>query len=211
MTTDYSDSRDRFQRETAGHEMTVLHDDGLYRHLRFNAPGGGFNWFDLITVPHALIYRGDGESFVFSRIEDMFEFFRSPAGRIYPGYWAEKLTSSPDAAKSYSEDLFRQHVAEAVKECEGDFSGLGKAVEEEFFGEDSYCNTEYEETAREALNSFEYQPDGAEGDPFTFEDSWEWDLRGWDWWFLWACQAIVWGIAQYDAARQLAPAGGEVR
>lgn len=25
----------RFARDTAQHEMTVLHDDGLYRHLRF--------------------------------------------------------------------------------------------------------------------------------------------------------------------------------
>jgi hypothetical protein len=26
---------ERFTRETAGHTMTIAHDDGLYRHLRF--------------------------------------------------------------------------------------------------------------------------------------------------------------------------------
>lgn len=42
---------------------------------------------------------------------------------------------------------------------------------------------------------------------FRFADSWEWDLRDWDWWFLWACHAIQWGVAQYEAAR--VPAGAE--
>jgi hypothetical protein len=27
----------RFAKDTATHRMTVLHDDGLYRHLRFEA------------------------------------------------------------------------------------------------------------------------------------------------------------------------------
>ena len=39
---------ERFKRETAGHQMTVLHDDGLYRHLRFMNPEfGSISRFDL--------------------------------------------------------------------------------------------------------------------------------------------------------------------
>ena len=32
-------------------------------------------------------------------------------------------------------------------------------------------------------------------------DIWEWDLRDYEWSFLWCCHAILLGIAQYDAAR----------
>src|SRR3954466_1726422 len=77
---------------TRPHEVTVLHDDGLYRHLRFRSPDHSAYWFDLITVPGCLIFRGDGDSFVFSRTEDMFGFFRSSReGSINPTYWSEKL------------------------------------------------------------------------------------------------------------------------
>ncbi|KFK87785.1 hypothetical protein IX27_17945 [Streptomyces sp. JS01] len=43
--------------------MTVLHEDGLYRHLVFADPAGGFYRFDLVTWPHNLMLRGDGFSF----------------------------------------------------------------------------------------------------------------------------------------------------
>lgn len=35
-------------------------------------------------------------------------------------------------------------------------------------------------------------------DGFTFTDTWEWDLRDWDWQYLWCCHAIIFGIAQHD-------------
>lgn len=35
--TDYPEIASRFARETSAHRMTVLHDAGLYRHLRFEA------------------------------------------------------------------------------------------------------------------------------------------------------------------------------
>ncbi|MCX4543831.1 hypothetical protein [Streptomyces sp. NBC_01565] len=44
----------RFARETAGHEMTVLHEDGLYRHLRFATPKGYYA-FDLVAWKHKLV------------------------------------------------------------------------------------------------------------------------------------------------------------
>lgn len=38
--------------------------------------------------------------------------------------------------------------------------------------------------------------------PFTFRRIHDWDLRDFDWWYLFACHAIKDAIAQYDAARQ---------
>ena len=53
----------------------------------------------------------------------------------------------------------------------------------------------FEETARAAAVRFEHR---VKDRAWTFDDVWEWDLTTWDWHFLWACHAIVWGIAQYD-------------
>jgi len=131
----------RFKNDTAKHEMTVLHDDGLYRHLRFTPvvtdektgkrSRSSSYWFDLITWPGCLAVNGDCGSFMFSRIEDMFEFFRG--SRINPQYWAGKVCGET-TTKSYGEDLFRQQVADEVKEAEKDWPGLAEAVQEAIFG-----------------------------------------------------------------------------
>lgn len=251
---------ERFARETAQHQMTVLHDDGLYRHLRFRATWwqppllkqqtSSFYWFDLITIPGALTFQGDGTSYVFSRIADMFEFFRSPVGRVNPGYWSEKLTSTrngQDGVKVYDEKLFRQHVIEdfveharsrgyttrAGKVVSGGVPrGTGKALREQVL-DDPDGMLAFEPDARRIIDEFQHgghratcscgasrefsteldaklwdghtrglhrvSVERVEG--FRFSDTWEWDCSTWDWWFLWACHAIVWGIAQYDAAK----------
>lgn len=183
---------ERFARDTANHKMTVLHDDGLYRHLRFRAERS-FYWFDLITVPGALIFRGDGESYVFSRMEDMFEFFRSSAYKGEPNvmYWAEKVTSDQKALKRYSYERFVSTVKETLIDRirSGDVPpGTSKALIEQ--AEDDYDVT-YEEGARALLDEFEHKG-------FRFGETWEWDFSDYDWWFVWALHGILWGIAQYD-------------
>jgi hypothetical protein len=174
------------------HEMTVLHDDGLYRHLRFRSPDSGFYWFDLITWPGNLTINGDAGTYTFARVTDMFEFFRGERG-INPGYWAEKVPSET-RTKVYSEDKFRQHVfeyaADAIRQGNAP-KGLALAVRRQILeNEEIY----YEDGARQALDAFEH---GACG--WRFVDTWEWDLSDYEWSFLWCCHAIQWGIAQYDA------------
>ncbi|MCC5574569.1 hypothetical protein IMZ11_02800 [Microtetraspora sp. AC03309] len=179
------DIAERFQRETAKHTMTVRHDEGLYRHLRFRDPKHGMYWFDLITVPHALIFRGDGESFVFDRMDDMFEFFRSGIWRdgsvhINPGYWAEKLTSDRDSVKKYDQGLFEQTVKEHVAEAILDRSaprGISRAIKELF----EYGDITWEGGARRALEEFEYCTFKASclcGAEETFTDEIDADLWG---------------------------------
>lgn len=190
----YADAADRFRRDTADHEMTVLHGDGLYRHLRFRDPTSSFSWFDLITWPHNLAINGGMGSYAFSRMEDMFEFFRG--GDINPGYWAEKLRAAgQDGVKSYSEDRFRQIVTEHVEEA--DDPALTVAAKEQILDNEGI---HYESGAWAALNAFDYAD-------FRFRDIWEWDLRDYTEQFLWCCHAIRWGIAQYDAAKAVAPNG----
>lgn len=66
----------RFARDTAEHEMTILHDDGAYRHVTFHNREHAWNmWFELITVPGALIFQGDiGGGYSFRRTHDMFRY-----------------------------------------------------------------------------------------------------------------------------------------
>lgn len=192
----------RFRRETADHAMTVLHDDGLYRHVRFQrqvwrpplaAPQrSSMYWFELITAPGSLIFQGDGDSFVFRRVEDMFEFFRGPVGDINPSYWGEKLTDGRDRVLKFNSEKFERRVKDAfVEACRdgGVPSGTGLALRE-----DVLDLSDYEHEARRALNEFEHKG-------FRFYDTYEWDFDDYDWWFLWALHGIVWGIAQYDAAK----------
>ncbi len=213
MADPYAPIARRFKRETKTHTMTVLLDQGLHRHVHFQPrTGSSAYWFDLITVPGALIFQGDGESFVFRRVRDMFEFFRSnpdrSTARINPHHWSEKLTDGRNRVQTYSRKVFDQHVKDVLADARqwGDRPrGLVKAVREEIL---ESPDADYEDSARALLSEFEFyldeahRYDAATKPDFQFSDTWEWDLRDYDWWFLWACHAIVWGIARYDEARK---------
>lgn len=193
MSTE-SEIYERFQREAADHQMTVMHDDGLYRHLRWAQPRNELYRFDLITWPHGLLIRGDGPNFVFSvyPTKDLFDLFRQTShSGINPGYWQEKVVAGQ--VHSWSEDLFRDWLGKKATVDEVQFPGLTQAVHEWFFHGDEF-STEYEETARHAVAQFShgsYQ--------LRFPEPWEQSFEDFDWSFLWACHAIVWGIAKYDA------------
>lgn len=151
---EYKDAAERFQRDTAGHEMTIVHDDGLHRHLQFKAPGASFYGFELVTWPGSLAIRGGMDGFMFSRIMDMFEFFRGK--RINPDYWAEKTEGGRDSCKRYSQEKFCQVVKERfVEEVRdgGTPRGLGKAVRAEILNSDEIG---WEDDARRVLDEFEY-------------------------------------------------------
>lgn len=186
----------RFAIDTAKHEMTIRHEDGLYRHLRFREPASSFYWFDLITWPGVLTISSDMGCFVFSRLNDMFEFFRGHA--INPDYWAEKLRCE-SKTKVYDEDKFRARVLAEAIENEERCPGLTAAVTGEVLADDDIT---FEAGARRLIEEFRFKYDG--GDPlglntFAFYETYEWDLTDWTAQFLWCCHAIVWGIAQYDA------------
>lgn len=201
----------RFVREVAEHELTIAHDDGLYRHLKFRHTGkcySGYYWFDLITVPGSLIFRGDGESYVFARMEDMFEFFRGSAweGRPNVGYWAEKVTSERDRLQQYDEDLFRRELKRHVTEYyepQPVPTELWQAITDEIL-DSGYLASEDE--AQRLAQEFSWYADPDDRwkldtrPDFQFYDVWEWTVRDYDWWFLWALEAILWGIGKYDEA-----------
>lgn len=200
-----------FQASTGHHELAVLRDDGLYRHLRFRGTSSSSYWFDIVTWPGNLAFTGDMGSYLFGRAgsEDMLAFFRGR--RINPGYWAEKVKAADHSGvKRYSPEVFLQSVAEEAAGYEDAFPGLTYAVNAAVT--DELFNAEDEAQAREFLNDFEYRPadeDARDDAPlaFRFADAWEWDLTDFGFHYLWCCHALVWGIARYDEAK----AAGEAR
>lgn len=193
---------DRYRSDTKDHELTIMHDDGLYRHLRIARPGSSMQYFDLITWPGRLSIVGDiGTGWVFSRAEDMFEFFRSPSGQINPGYWSEKVITGRAEMESFSEEKFRAWLGEEVDQREESWPGLREAVAEQIFDGNDEGSYMFEQEAFDALGAFHF------GITENDETRWfEFDLadarfRDWDWSFLWCCHAIVDGIARYDEVK----------
>lgn len=225
----YAKSRERFERDTAEHEMTVLRDDGMYRHVRFARPDSSSYLYDLVTWPGYLAIVGDCEDYLFCRATDMFEWFvgRGQDG-INPHYWSEKLCGDRgrDIACGYSEDALRARVIGWFEDMTGPINpeayvredyftsldlavwqrlSLSRALEAEILSDE---DGEGEAGAHRRLRDFEWFCDGSEaweyhphGTPSVrIEESYEWDLRDYDGWFLWCCWAIRRGIERYRAA-----------
>ncbi len=184
-----------FLRYVDGAEMTVLHDDGLYRHIRFGQ-GGSVGWFQLVTWPGYLTITGDFNSFTFARIPDMFDFFKERPGYINPGYWAEKLVARGRKIEDISAEKFTAAVVrdfwERREDSIGENADLFRAIREDVL---SWAG---EGSERDMLHNFRFWM--KDGTPFTFEDSWEWNLNDWSIHYLRACHAIVLGINKYQAA-----------
>ena len=203
--TDYSASAARFAAETRGHEMTVLFDQGLYRHLRFASPDGSGYRFDLHTSPNRLMFTGAVGTYVFSvyPTEDMFALFRDSSVGDQPnfGYWKEKLAAWNEPAIQFSTELFDEHVAKELAQAEEFFPGVTEAWGEHTEGVLCDYSTDSEESAREAMAAFEYLPRGQWGEAWRFLAPYTsaWKLDDYDWRYLWACHAALWGIQQYDA------------
>lgn len=206
MTRDSIEEK-RFLNDVATHEMIVIRDDGVNRHIKFKRPGTSCMHFDLITWPGYLCYTGDMGSYLFCRLEDMFDFFRTDRNdynhnknglSINPGYWGEKLQAvdSGSGFKQYSQDKFYQIVNEIVD---------GHIAEEELTEEEAQelrnevsievlANDDTEHEAHEAARDFEHEG-------FTFSDFWEHDLKDYSYRFMWCCYALAWGVQKYDEAR----------
>lgn len=186
----------RFRKDTEHHEVEILLDQGLYRHVRFSQPEHRWlYWYDLITWPGHLTIRGDMGTFVFARVEDMFGFFAGD--HINADYWAEKLQASEihGGHQEYSPTRFKRLVTAYVDDRADHLSAalldtVRGRVAADLFSEDVVRS---EDEARGAVADFHV-------DGFEFVDAWEWELQGWTPRYLWCLHAIQQGIARYRAA-----------
>lgn len=214
-----------FARNVANHRLIVRHDQGLYRHLVFEARDHSWNdRFELITVPGSLTITGDRGSHTFRRMTDMFQFFRSNRDEhsINAHYWAEKLPDGRRSVQVYSEDALHSHLKDMLRDLAHDYrheladwraeiaeSG-DDAIEKPEMPEmpevlrrarelvadhKAYGNLGFREGANDLLRELESID--------AVSDTWEWDLSDWDYHFLHNLHAIAWGVRQYDRAVRL--------
>lgn len=207
--TNLTCTEQQFLNDIREHEMTVIRNDGVNRHIRFKRPQEGAYWFDIITWPGTLCIDGDCGTYVFRRLDDMFKFFRTDRehgqkdGRtlfINPGYWGEKLQSvarqggyvefSDERFVAAIKDRF-QSWCEDHEPDEATKDALWESIQDDVL----FCENEHE--SLRAVYEFRHEPTG-----FEFTDFFEFCLTDYTFHFLWCCYAIAWGVKRYDTVQE---------
>lgn len=193
----YACSKTRFNKNIKKHKMTILKDDGLYRHLHFADPQDSHYWFDIVTYPHNLIISGDRNTFHFSRIEDMFKFFImddrdfNKKNVINPHYWSEKIKGGKDHIEVYSEDAVKAYVKERFKNYTEDH-GIRGEEKKELWEKIQENILDYPDDQHNVYKNL-YHFDGNN----MFEDT-DFNFNEFSLSYIWCCYAIVWGITKYN-------------
>ena len=169
-----------FARDVNKHVITVLHNDGIYRHIRLASPATGNGSFNIITWPGCLAYSGDMGDYVFSRTKDMFMFFRGHKPNL--SYWAEKVYAQDKCGgvKEYSSAKAKEYYDEVSREFYPDTSAESDGFD--------FDRSEHEVRA-------DIEAMGLDG----FSDLWEADFQDYTFRFQWCCHAIPYAIAMFDA------------
>lgn len=202
---------ERFQKDTAAHQLTVLLDDGLHRNFRVAKPQSSAFHYNITTWPGYLCISGDMGCFVFQRSDDMFKFFRGQGSNINPVYWQEKVQAGagPSGAEAItSEPDFAAYDKRMMEYLDDFIDGLDPDVEED---------AEKIDQATEAVEDFKTSRENSEWDIVARVNNWDasdaggMDLE--DFWeghrglqkfrfhYIWCCYAIVHAIALYDAVK----------
>lgn len=194
---------EKFLKDVDQHEIEIIKNDGVYRHIRFKKPGSLYMYFDLLTWPGCLCYTGDMGTFVFKRTLDMFEFFRRSNGEnpfcIDMKYFAQKVEASDrcDGINHFSETEFRAQVRDYFDQKTIDIEEWSIERKDKVWTE--IKNQVLEPVVWEGENAAwqllrEFKHDG-----FDFSN-WESSCQVFSFTFEWCCHALEWGIAIYDAA-----------
>jgi hypothetical protein len=212
LSEDHKVELELFKKQVANHQLTIIKDEGTHRHLRFKCPDTNNHYFDIITWPGSLCYTGDMGTYVFSRLTDMFEFFRGSHDRyrIDYRYWAEKLQAVDKwtGVSKFSPRIFKENIkdrfdswAESLRD--GDYSSSEKEklianVWQQVEDEILYYADDNEYAAQQAAYEFTHS-----AHPDLFQDFYEYGCMEYTYHFLWCCWALRWGIALYDDAKGL--------
>lgn len=203
----------RFLKDVQNHVMTVIRDDGVHRHLRFaNSKCNSF-WFDIITYPGELVITGDCGTYVFRRLRDMFEFFRTDREyleskgaklAINPQYWAEKVQAHPDKGlKEFDEGKFDRAVMEHLRDWIRNNRERTDAEERRELWECVVTEVIHADGGdRKRLAAYDFHHHVNQHLDFEFQDFWEINVERWTFGFLWNSCAIAWAVKTYDEAKQ---------
>lgn len=178
--------KERFLSDIKDHKMTILKDDGVYRHVKFKKPGTIACSFSLVTWPGYLAISGDMGDYVFSRLEDMFDFFETSNGelRINLGYWCEKMK----AVSRFGSSDGKINKFDSVGTWENVKDYAKEILEDEDEIEDFETQLVNADTDIEAISIMEEA---------GLNDSWESVQYNPTFHVQWALFAIAWGIMEY--------------
>ena len=181
MTRKTDPTKEEFLQSVQHHKMTVELDTPTHKHLKFKIPDCMNRWFDIVVWPGYLCISGDMGCFVFSRISNMFDFFRSGDLAINPGYYSEKVMAQSiygDGVRKFCKEKFVSAVRAAVESMELDSELIEKA---------QGCEDEY--AAVEFIRN-------------DYPEYWEWNCEACTYHYIWCLYAIVWAINQYDQSKK---------
>lgn len=225
---DTNEIETHFLSDVSSHQMEVIRDDGASRHIRFKTPGTVCYFFDLITWPGSLCITGDCGTYVFQRLTDMFEFFRTDRTHrrdpsklaINLQYWTEKLVAVDGGrrggnVKEFDPDAFTKVINEYRVQWMRDAKESGTLDKEnrrllwESVDDQVLFNLEDGgDRAQMAAYDFNYDPSGGSRsrESWSFTDLFEHDFTEYTHSIVWNCYALAWGIEQYDLAKVAAAA-----
>jgi hypothetical protein len=206
-------SVEQFLKDTENHTMVVLKDDGEYRHLVFSNNGSSVYKFQLTTWPGYLCISGDMGCYVFSRLRDMFVFFRTdridqePYHWINPSYWAEKVQAGNlRGLTTFNKEDWRKSVFRYAHQWMRDHYHNTTRMERRRLMEEIEAEvlSDYDDGIEDVLmsNVIDFRSKVTSRLTFEFQDFWENTFHDYTYEYLWCCYAIVWGINVYDEAKQ---------
>jgi hypothetical protein len=189
---------EQFLADVSTHTISIKRDEGVYRHITCRKPGTTCYGFDIITWPGYLAYTGDMGSFTFSRVDDMFTFFRTGISKddqmvrecINLHYWSEKLQAvdRTDGFQQYSPERFVEIIMDNLNDDEDATPELREAIKEEVLS----AADDGPQAAYNAATDFECYGIA------HFSDGWVGVCYAYTFGFIWCCYALVWGIRKYD-------------
>ena len=189
-------TKERFLERVKNHVLEIRKDEGVYRHIVMGIPGSGNMRYEIVTYPGCLCYSGDMGSYTFSRIDDMFRFFRQTDElKINTGYWHEKMDAEDRFSKSkvFDNDIFKQTLKQLLDdhfECESDDSNkaaIWADIESDILG----SLDDGEVYARQQMDDF-----SSHG--FDFQGCCHVSCDDYTYKFIWCLYAIVHAIMEYD-------------
>jgi len=194
-----------FDKEIPDHEMKIHLDNGLYRHIHYQKPGTGVQYFSITTFPHHLCISGDMGTYVFSRVEDMFKFFRNDGNIINPSYWGEKLKSISTFGgyEKFNVDEFKEQV-------EFSFNGFREDIDDSELADKIWADIKARvvdpanddgdgwETMRSAMEYKYVDIDDGTEIGNIFQDFGETGCNRYTHNYIWCLWAIVHAIKMYD-------------
>lgn len=196
--TSVKPTAEQFAETVAGHQMTVVLDQGLHRHLTFKRPETSNRYFHITTWPGYLTISGDMGCYVFARLPDMFSFFRSDLPGINPDYWGEKL-QAVSKSEGYVEFSRERFVSAIVRDFRSYYPPGTTDRMDIWHDMRSDILFSLPETTDSAISAAMRYTDPNGDSPFN--DFWDHNLQSETYHYIWCCRAICWAIRQYDAAK----------